>query len=85
MDKLLEEMQEVFRDVFDQDDLVLAEEMTAEDIEGWDSLMHINLIIAVEKKFRVKFATAEISNLKNEDQDVGTFRQLLAGKLESSA
>ena len=45
--------------------------------------MHINIIIAVEKRFGVKFATAEISGLKAEGQDVGTFLDLLAGKMES--
>ena len=82
MNDLLEPLQDVFRDVFDDDELIVAEETTAADVDGWDSLMHINLIIAVEKRFGIAFATAEISNLKGIDQNVGTFRQLIANKLE---
>ena len=82
MDELREQLQEVFRDVFDDDEIVIHNETTANDIEGWDSLMHINLIIAVEKRFGVKFATAEISGLKEEGQNVGTFLALLASKLQ---
>ncbi|HYW79228.1 MAG TPA: acyl carrier protein [Thermoguttaceae bacterium] len=85
MDNMLDQMQEVFRDVFDDDELTLAEEMTALDIDGWDSLMHINLIIAVERRFGVKFATAEISGLKADDQNVGTFCRLVAKKVDEKA
>lgn len=77
-------MQEIFRDVFDDDEIILTDDMTANDIVGWDSLMHINLIIAVEKRFGIKFATAEISGLKAEDQNVGTFLQLLDSKVDNS-
>ena len=85
MDDLADRMQDVFRDVFDDDELVVADASTADDIDGWDSLMHINLIIAVERQFGVKFATAEISGLKADDQNVGTFRRLLAKKLDEKA
>ena len=73
--------QDVFRQVFDDPEIELRDEMTAEDIQGWDSLMHINLIVAVEKRFRIKFATAEIARLKGDDQNVGTFIQAVAGKI----
>ena len=85
MEDLTDQMQDVFRDVFDDEELTLADEMTALDIDGWDSLMHINLIIAVERRFGVKFATAEISGLKADDQNVGTFRQLVAKKVDAMA
>ncbi len=85
MEDLTDQMQDVFRDVFDDEELTLAAEMTAQDIDGWDSLMHINLIIAVERRFGVKFATAEISGLKADDQNVGTFRQLVAKKVDAMA
>ncbi len=60
-----ERLQEIFRDVFDDEDLVITEEMTADDIEDWDSLAQINLIIAIEKEFNVKFKLDEVSKLKN--------------------
>ena len=85
MEDLTDQMQDVFRDVFDDEELTLADEMTALDIDGWDSLMHINLIIAVERRFGVKFATAEISGLKADDQNVGTFCQLVAKKVDAKA
>ena len=81
MDELRQEMQVLFRDVFGDDAIELRDAMTAADVDGWDSLMHINLVIAIEKRFGIKFATAEISGLKGDDQNVGTFLQLVASKL----
>lgn len=80
-----ERVQDVFRDVFGDDELVLREEMTADDVDGWDSLMHINLVIALEKRFGIKLATAEISRLKAEGQNVGTLIAMVAAKLGSGA
>jgi len=78
------QLQDVFRDVFSDPALVLNDGMTAEDIEGWDSITHINLIIAIEKRMGVKFATAEISRLKEDSSSVGDLVELVAGKLKSS-
>jgi acyl carrier protein len=61
----LERMQSVFRDVFDDEALVLRPEMTAADVETWDSLTHINLVVGIEREFKVKFTTAEVTSLKN--------------------
>ena len=58
-------VQNVFRDVFDEDTLELQEGMTAADVENWDSLTHINLIVGIEREFKVKFTTAEVTSLKN--------------------
>jgi acyl carrier protein len=80
MDTLHEEVQEVFRDVFDDDQLVLTEAATAADVDGWDSLNHVNLIIALEKRFGIKFANAEISRLKGDDQNVGSLVELVRRK-----
>jgi acyl carrier protein len=80
MEKLRSDMQEIFRQVFGDDAIELRDEMTAADVDGWDSLMHINLIIAVERHFKIKFATAEISELKGDDQNVGTFLRMVAKK-----
>lgn len=83
-DKLRNEMQTVFHDVFGDDTILLEDSMTAEDIDGWDSMMHINLIVALEKRFQVRFATAEISGMKSEGQNVGTLLRLLADKMGAS-
>jgi acyl carrier protein len=81
MDSTRAELQDVFHEVFGDEEIVLADSTTADDIDGWDSVMHINLIIAIEKHFGVKFAAAEISNMKNEGQNIGTLVQLLEHKL----
>jgi acyl carrier protein len=81
MDALEDNVQEVFRSVFGDDQLQLDESMTASDVDGWDSLGHLNLMIAIEKRFGIKFATAEISSLKNDGENVGSLMALLRRKL----
>ena len=66
----------VFRDVFDEDDLVLRPETTADDVEGWDSLTHIRLVLAVSKAFGLKFSASEVGGFKN----VGEFVDVIAAK-----
>jgi acyl carrier protein len=77
------EVQEVFRNVFDDESVVLTEQTAAADVEGWDSMMHLNLIIALEKRFAIKFSTAEISRLKDSGQNVGTLLRLIASKKDA--
>ena len=79
-----EQVQDVFRDVFDDPSLVLKDEMTSDDIVGWDSLAHINLIIAIEKRLAVRFATAEISRLRENGANVGSLLELVARKRKPS-
>jgi acyl carrier protein len=55
----------IFRDVFNDDALVVTEDMTAAQVPTWDSLSNINMIIAVEKAFGVKFSIKDVRNLKN--------------------
>lgn len=81
MSEVREEVEQVFRDVFGEDELAIRDEMTANDIEGWDSTAHVNLIIALESRFKIRFAVAEISRLKEEDQSVGSLVQLIEKKL----
>ena len=76
-DKLLKKLEEIFRDVFDNEDLVISNATTADDIEEWDSLMHIHLMIAIEKEFNVTFNTSEVIALLN----VGEFVDSLNGKI----
>jgi acyl carrier protein len=56
---------EIFQDVFDEDSIQLTPELSAKDVDGWDSLTHIRLILTVEKAFKVKFSTSEIGQLQN--------------------
>lgn len=74
-------LQEVFRDVFDDPTIILKDEMNAEDFDDWDSLQHINIIIATEKSLKIRFTTSEISRLKQPNQNIGTFITLLEQKL----
>lgn len=63
--EIFKNLTEVFRDVFDDESINISESTTADDIEDWDSLEHINLIIAVEKKFNIKFKMKDVVAMKN--------------------
>lgn len=76
-DELLLQIQDIFRDILDDEEIVLTGASTADDVEGWDSLTHIQLIVAIEKQFRVKFTSKEILSWKN----VGELIDSLAAKL----
>lgn len=71
---ILEAVQEIFRDNFDDDTLVITRETCADDIEDWDSLEQINLLTAIEKKFGLKFQLADVRGLAN----VGDLLDLIA-------
>ncbi len=60
-----QKLTQVFHDVFDDDSIVVTPELTADDVDEWDSLAHIRLVVAVEKKFGMKFSAAEVGELKN--------------------
>ncbi|MBB5440358.1 acyl carrier protein [Pedobacter sp. AK017] len=63
--EILAKVQEIFRDVLDNDDIVLSPQTTADDVEDWDSLSHIQLIVAIEKEFKIKFTSKEILSWAN--------------------
>ena len=81
MSELRTTVQDVFRRVFDDPAIVLRDEMSAADFEDWDSLQHINLIIATEKALQIRFTTSEIARLKQPGQTIGTFLALLEEKI----
>ncbi|MBR0033107.1 MAG: acyl carrier protein [Treponema sp.] len=64
-EEIFSKLNEVFRDVFDDEDITVGEETSSKDIEDWDSLNHINLVVAVEKEFGVKFSMGETQKMKN--------------------
>ena len=74
------ELQEIFRKVFFDDELVLFDEMTADDVEDWDSLSHINLITEIEKKFHIEFTTSEMMDAKNVGEFIGYIEEKLSVK-----
>lgn len=74
--EVLDALTPVFRDVFDDDDIVLTAQTTANDIDGWDSQAHVMLIVAAEQRFGIKFRTAELESLRN----VGHFAELIRTK-----
>jgi acyl carrier protein len=75
------ELTPVFRGIFDDPTIELRDEMTANDIERWDSLNHINMIVAVEQKFGIKFKTIEVTRFKNLGELVASIESKLAKKI----
>jgi acyl carrier protein len=67
---------DIFHDVFDDDSIVLRPEMSAKDLDGWDSFNNINLIVAAETRFKIKFKTSEVEALEN----VGSLVSLIQNK-----
>lgn len=64
-EEVFERLNEVFRDVFDDDDITVTETTTSADIDDWDSLEHINLVAAVEQEFGIKFTMGQVVTMKN--------------------
>jgi acyl carrier protein len=79
-DTIIQELEPIFRDVLDQPDLVLESKTSASTVDGWDSLAHVNLVVAIEKRYRVKFALGELQSLKN----VGDMADLIEKKASKS-
>lgn len=73
----METLTDVFRQVFDDPEIELTPDTTANDIEGWDSLSHINLIVAVETRFNIRFKQKEVVTFKN----VGDLARCVESKL----
>ncbi len=77
-EEIFNSVQEIFRDIFDEDDLIITDNTNADEIEEWDSLNHINLVSAIEKEFKIRFALGELQTLK----DVGSMIRLMMEKIK---
>ena len=78
---VIADLNPIFQDVLDLPDLVLNAESNAANVEGWDSLAHINLVVAIEKNYKIKFALGELQGLKN----VGDMAALILRKVASKS
>jgi acyl carrier protein len=74
-------LNEIFREMFDDDEIQINDDTTAGDIDGWDSIAHIMLVLAVEREFQIKLTAAEVGELKN----VGQMIDLIILRTPSSA
>ena len=77
-EEIYERLNKVFRDIFDDESIVVKPETTSADIEDWDSLEHINLIVAVEQEFGMKFNMNEVTTMKN----VGEMVNIIQSRVE---
>jgi acyl carrier protein len=69
----------LFHDVFDDDSITLTPDLSAKDVDGWDSLSHIRLLLTIEKSFKIKFSTSEVGKLQN----VGDLVTLIEARAEN--
>ena len=76
MDDIHEPLEQLFREVFNDDSLVLKDEMTSRDIPGWDSVAHMNLMFTIETRFGIQFVGNELADFKN----IGELKSYLAKK-----
>ena len=74
---ILSKVQNIFRDVLDEENISLTSQTTANDIEEWDSLTHIQLVVEIEKSFKIKFTSKEILSWKNVGEMVETIHAKL--------
>ncbi len=75
--EILLQLQDIFRDVLDNDEIELNNESSQKDIDEWDSLTHIQLVVAIEKKYKIRFASVQIQSWNN----VGELIESLIEKL----
>jgi acyl carrier protein len=80
MSDLLDRINQVFQEVLDDDEIRISRDTTAQDVEGWDSLMHVTLLVNIEKAFGVRFTSSEVASLKNVGELADLIERHQAGK-----
>ena len=80
MHDLLSQIQDIFRDIFDDPSLIITRDSNASTVEDWDSLAHVNLVTAIEKKYKIRFALGELQELKNVGDMIDLIQEKLAVK-----
>ena len=73
--KIYARIAEIFEDVFGDDSISVTPELSAKDVDGWDSLTHVRLVLTIEKVFKIKFASTEIGKLENVGQLVALIEE----------
>jgi acyl carrier protein len=77
---IFEKLTQIFRDVFDDDEITISAETTAPDIEDWDSISNIQLLVTIEQAFNgIKFSTGEVANMKNVGEMVDAIKKKTGG------
>jgi acyl carrier protein len=79
-EEIFQKVQEIFRDVFDDEELIISDKTNSDEIEDWDSLEHISLIVSMEKEFSMKFDIKEVNKLEN----VGEMIDLIKRKMDKA-
>jgi len=78
--EMMESISKLIRDIFDDESILISEQSSAKDIDDWDSLNNIKIVIAVEKKFKIRFKAAEIRTWNNVGEMCDSIDVLLQGK-----
>lgn len=73
---IYERIENIFREILDDEDIVLSDTTVADDIDGWDSLTHVQLVVAIEKELGIRFTSREILSWKNVGQMVDTIQNI---------
>ncbi|TIS92120.1 MAG: acyl carrier protein [Mesorhizobium sp.] len=81
VDEIYERLEPIFRELFDDDDLIVTPQHTAKDVEGWDSMMNVQLMLSIERAFKVHFSASQIASLGS----IGELAALIQRMLDQAA
>jgi acyl carrier protein len=81
---ILNDLQDIVRDSLDNEAITISEKTRPADVPGWDSMAHINIVIAVEERFGVRFSSADLARLRGDGQAIDALVDLISERLQSS-